>query len=115
MRALTRCGLTRGLSLVGQVVRIGRSYQLGPADNLGDLVARTSSSWAALVNNNAPLLNMLWNNQLFAGRAVGDVAPIAALEPGLAVFDINFRDLNRATNYSGLNLCIVSLLTSNCI
>jgi hypothetical protein len=77
-------------------------------------MANTSSTWQSIINNNAPLIYMLWTDQNFQQRSE-DTLPLSRLEPGLGVFDISHADLDRIKTYSGIEICIVSELNSNCI
>ena len=101
--------------VIYQVLRIGKSYLLGPRDTIRALMMNTSTSWQSIVNNNAPLLNMLWTDQNFPWKNPNDVSPTIFLDPGRGVFDISYTDLARTTTYEDFEICIVSQLNSNCI
>ena len=97
------------------MLTIGRSYFMGGGDRIQDLMLNTSTTWQSIVNNNAPLLNMLWTDQGFPWKDQADISPTLTLDPGLGVYDISYVDLVRTKTYSGLEICLVSPLNANCI
>ena len=58
---------------------------------------------------------MLWTDQNFPWKNQVNVSPTTVVDPGLAVFDVSYIDLGRTRPYTGVEICIVSQLNSNCI
>mmetsp|Transcript_10683 Transcript_10683/g.26041 ORF Transcript_10683/g.26041 Transcript_10683/m.26041 type:complete len:243 (+) Transcript_10683:2-730(+) len=101
----------------GSVLRIGSLYTMTSGDSLATLSARAIVPWVSLANNNMALLNRLSTDQnlVVQDPESGKPAPVSMVDPAMAVYDIEYRDLDRAVDYSGHSVCVVAPLNSNCV
>ena len=84
----------------GMVIRVGSLYSLDAQDSLRALVATVRASWGAVANHNNALLYRLWTDQYALRDAAAAARPLASLEAGQGVYDIDFASLDRLHNYS---------------
>lgn len=100
----------------GLVLRIGSIYTITPGDNFEMISTRAIVSWHSISNNNAALLHRLaTDQQLVANNVQGVPDAVPLLDPGMAVYDVEFVDLDRSTDYVGREVCVVAPLNSNCV
>lgn len=100
----------------GRVLRIGSIYTLRAGDNIEMISTRALVPWHSIANNNVALLNRLSTDQQLVKddvRGVPDAVP--SLDPGMAVYDVEFTDLDRSLDYVGKDVCVVAQLNSNCV